>query len=219
MNETPTIKRPPPHRNIIRAANLHGLRDQSLYGWMIKLCLLLLVGTLGAFGWAFYQRTHIPKGTFFAVIQDKPTPMRVLKKPNLSTQAVLQWAVEAATAAYTLNFNNYPEQIAAVRVYFTGPGYENFLTAFNNAKILSTIKEKKLILSAVPTGTPIILNEAEGEYGWQIQFPMLITYQSASSQLQQNIVLTLLIVEVPTSESARGIGISQFTMDEKSVGS
>jgi intracellular multiplication protein IcmL len=55
---------------------------------------------------------------------------------------------------------------------------------------------------------------ATGFYAWQVQLPMLLTYQSASDNIQSRIVLTLLVTRVPTSESVKGIGISSFIVAE-----
>lgn len=208
-------------RPILRAANLMKLRDRSLYPLIVSFCLFLLPIILGLFGWSFYERINKPKQVFYAVNNENFIPLRALSYPNLSTPSVLKWAVEAASAAYTLNFNDYNQVLQSVRHYFTQAGYDNFLQALRNENVLQTIQQKKLIVSGVATDTPIILREgmtSEGFYAWQIQFPMLISYQSGSDEVQQNIVLTLLIIQVPTTESPKGIGIASFSVQSRSGG-
>lgn len=214
------MKRGKPHHLILRAANLMKLRDRSMYPVIVALTIFLIPLAFALFGWAFYERVSKPKPLFFAVNDGKAYSLYALKWPNLPTRSVLQWAVEAASAAYTMNFNDYNQVLQSVRPYFTEPGYANFIQAINNANILSTIEEKKLIVSGVATGSPIILREgptSEGYYAWQIQFPMLITYQSASDQSSQNIMLSLLIIQVPTTESVKGIGIASFNVQVRST--
>lgn len=79
---------------------------------------------------------------------------------------------------------------------------------------LEAVKAKKLIVSAVATRAPIILQKGllNGLYSWRIQMPILVTYQSASEFSQQNNVVTMLITRVSTLNSPRGIGIAQFVV-------
>jgi len=133
--------------------------------------------------------------------------------PNLTSSALLSWAAEAAAAAYNFDFYNYNKVLKNIRPYFTESGYDNFLAALNGAGTLAKIREKKLVLSSVLTAYPVIIKEGaivENTYAWQVQFPMLLTFQSASEQQKINIVVTLTIVRVPTTESSRGIGINSF---------
>ena len=85
---------------------------------------------------------------------------------------------------------------------------------------LDAVKAKKLIVSAVATRAPIILQKGilNGKYAWRVQMPILVTYQSASEFSQQNNVVTMLITRVSTLNSPRGIGISQFVVGPASGG-
>jgi len=85
---------------------------------------------------------------------------------------------------------------------------------------LDAVKAKKLIVSAVATRAPIILQKGllNGAYSWRVQMPILVTYQSASEFSQQNNVVTMLITRVPSLNSPRGIGISQFVVGPASGG-
>ena len=69
-----------------------------------------------------------------------------------------------------------------------------------------------LIVSAVATGTAVILQEGplRDVYTWRIQVPLLITYQGAStSSTQKEIAVSLLVTRVPTDQAPKGIGIAQ----------
>ena len=85
---------------------------------------------------------------------------------------------------------------------------------------LDAVKAKKLIVSAVATRAPIILQKGilNSRYSWRVQMPILVTYQSASEFSQQNNVVTMLITRVPTLNSPRGIGIAQFVVGPASGG-
>lgn len=218
---SPEPKSPPaqPHKpgqNIIFSRKM--LKGDPFYSSILLLSLILVGASILLFAWDFYARTHKDTPTFFAVMADeKVIRLRALRAPNLTTQALLDWASQAATTIYTLNFNNYKEVIRDARIYFTPAGYENFKQAINNAGIISTIVQKRLVVSAVVIDTPVVLKEAvldSGYYAWQVQFPMLLTYQSAGEQVQSRILLTLLVTRVPSSESVTGIGIASFIVTE-----
>ena len=185
---------------------------------LMVMCLLLLGIIAALVGYVFYQQKNQPKPTYFATTSDgKLIKLIALNQPNLQTNALLQWATEAGTAAYTFNFVNYRKALQDVRQYFTKLGYQNFLSALTGSRNLEAVRSKKLVVSSVPTGAPVVLKEgvtSNGRYAWQVQFPMLLTYQSASDSIKQNIVVTMLITRVPTLESERGVGIASFVVRE-----
>jgi len=194
------------------------LKADPFYSTILLSSLILTGVCLALFAWDFYARTHKDSPVFYAVSSnDKLIRLRALRAPNLNTEALLQWASEAATTVYTLNFNNYQEVIRKARVFFTETGYDNFKQAINAAGIINSIVSKRLVVSAVVTSTPVVLKEAvlaSGFYAWQVQFPMLLTYQSAGDKIESRIVLTLLITRVPASESVKGVGIASFVVTQ-----
>lgn len=162
-----------------------------------------------------YMITHPPAPKYFATsINGRITPLFPLNEPNQSDSAVLQWANQAAIAAFTYNFVNYRDELQASSGFFTAEGWDQFLTALQQSNNLDAVKAKKLIVSAVATSAPIIRQKGllNGSYSWSVQMPLLVTYQSASEFTQQNNVVTMLITRVSTLNSPRGIGISQFVV-------
>jgi intracellular multiplication protein IcmL len=169
----------------------------------------------------FYIFTHPPAPRYFATsINGRITPLFPLNEPNQSDSAVLQWANQAAIAAFTYNFVNYRDELQASSGFFTPEGWDQFLSALQNSNNLDAVKAKKLIVSAVATRAPVILQKGvlNGSFSWRVQMPILVTYQSASEFTQQNNVVTMLISRVSTLNSPRGIGISQFVVGPASGG-
>ncbi|MFO9526785.1 type IVB secretion system apparatus protein IcmL/DotI [Legionella pneumophila serogroup 1] len=168
-----------------------------------------------------YMITHPPAPKYFATsINGRITPLFPLDEPNQSDSAVLQWANQAAIAAFTYNFVNYRDELQASSRFFTAEGWDQFLGALEQSNNLDAVKAKKLVVSAVATRAPIILQKGvlNGRYSWRVQMPILVTYQSASEFTQQNNVVTMLITRVSTLNSPRGIGISQFVVGPASGG-
>ena len=168
-----------------------------------------------------YMIMHPPQPKYFATsINGRVTPLLALDQPNQSDSAVLQWANQAAIAAFSYNFVNYREELLAASSYFTQEGWSQFMDALQQSSNLEAVKSKKLIVSAVATRAPIILQKGElnGSFSWRVQMPILVTYQSASEFTQQNNVVTMLITRISTLQSPRGIGISQFVVGSASGG-
>ncbi|MCS5711129.1 DotI/IcmL/TraM family protein [Candidatus Berkiella aquae] len=213
--KSPLPSHPIKHNIIFSRKMLHG---SSFYSFLLYASLGLISTILVLFTWDFYDRTHHPIPPSFAVsADDQLIRLRTLSQPNLTTEALLRWAATAATTIYTFDFYNYNEVLKDARVFFTKAGYENFRSAITAAGIINTIVRKRLVVSAVITDTPVVLKEgqiATGNYAWQVQFPMLLTYQSASEQLKSKIIITMLVSRVPTAESVNGVGIASFIVTE-----
>lgn len=176
----------------------------------LLLCIVINIGLTGALS---YIVTHPPAPQYFATSTDgRIVPLVPLDQPNLSAAALLQWANTAAVAVYNYNFINYRQALQDASDYFTPDGWREFLNALKSSNNLDAVIAKKLIVSAVATGAPVILEQGPlmDRYAWKVQMPMLVTYQSASQFSQQSVVVTMLITRISTLSSARGIGIAQF---------
>ena len=181
-----------------------------------KILFVMLLSITLNFGLAsavLYVIANPPQAKYFATsINGRITPLSPLDKPNQADSAILQWANQAAIATFTYNFVNYQNELQSASRYFTRSGWGQFLTALRTSGNLDMVKSKKLIVSAVATRAPVILQKGPlgGRYAWRIQMPILVTYQSASEFKQQNNVVTILVKRVSTLETPRGIGISQY---------
>lgn len=181
-----------------------------------KLMLVLLISMFGNFvlcATLAYMLTHPPKPKYFATsINGRITPLVSLNMPNQSDSAILQWSNQAAIAAFSYNFVNYRTELVAASGFFTAEGWEQFINALGSSNNLDAVKAKKLVVSAVATSAPVILQKGvlNSRYSWRIQMPILVTYQSASEFSQQRLNVTMLVTRVDTLNSPRGIGIAQF---------
>ncbi len=188
---------------------------------LVVVLLLSLASNVFLAGLIVYLMLHPPAPKYFATtINGRIMPLVAMDEPNQSDSAVLQWANQAATAAFTYNFVNYRTELQASSGFFTADGWTQFLTALKDSNNLDAVKAKKLIVSAVATRAPVILQKGllNGRYSWRIQMPILVTYQSASEFSQQNNVVTMLITRVDPLNSPRGIGIAQFVVGPASGG-
>lgn len=183
------------------------------YRKVVAALLLSFFIVLTLAGALFYIVTHPPAPRYFATSNDgRLVPLIPFDRPNLTNSTVLEWANTAATAAYSYNFVNYRQALQQAADYFTPEGRQMFFNAVKSSNNLQAVIAKKLIVSAVATGVPVVLEQGVmlGRYTWKVQIPMLITFQSASQFSQQSVTVTMLIVRVSPLTSPRGIGIAQF---------
>lgn len=178
---------------------------------IIILALLLVVGMVTI---VLYQIFHKPLPVFRAVAPNgKMILLDSFNEPNLLPKTLLTWASKAAVAAYTFDFVNYTKQINAARPYFTPLGWNDYQRSI--ARLLQDLAQKQLFINGVVSGPPIISNQGElGKKGylWRVQLPFLVTYQSSENTSQENFVVLMTIVKIPTYINPTGIGIDQFVM-------
>lgn len=136
-----------------------------------------------------------------------------LERPIQSTTEVLNWTADAIVRSFTLSFANYQSQLNDSRIQFTDAGWTGFQEALSRNKILDTIITQKLVTSAVPASAPVVTASGiveNGRYGWRIQMPLIVTYESASGSQSQTFNVEAVVVRRPETENPRGLGIGQI---------
>ena len=185
---------------------------------LFVLLILVVTNIVLALG-AIHVIKNPPMPKYFATNDDgRITLLHPLSAPVLSLNALNEWAARAATAAYTFDFVNYRKSLQDASVYFTASGWRSFEQALVNSNNLKLVITQKLVATAVPTGAPVVLKRGvlNGAYSWQVQMPMLVTYQSASMNVKQPMLVTMLVRRVDVSNNPGGIAISQFIASSES---
>jgi intracellular multiplication protein IcmL len=183
------------------------------YRRVVGALLLMIFINLILGAMVFYQIANRPAPQYFATSVDgRITALYPLSDPMIPPSELIQWANRAAVAAYTYNFVDYREALQQVQNNFTPDGWKYFEEALKGARTLETVLAKKLVVSAVATGAPVILEQGviNGRYAWKVQMPLLVTYQSPNEQTQQPIIVTMTVSRVPTINTPRGIAIVSF---------
>jgi intracellular multiplication protein IcmL len=178
-------------------------------GLLLVLNLLLLVGII-------YNATHPTPPEFFATTADgRLINVHPLSDPVLTDDSVLQWSADVARAAFDLDFVNWREELQRLTSKFTPSGWAWFLQQLKASNNLSTIKELKMVSNAKITGAPQLLRKAVvgGHYAWEIQIPLLVTYQSQQKNITQTVMLTMVILRMPVKDYPQRIAINNFIAD------
>jgi intracellular multiplication protein IcmL len=183
------------------------------YRRLVMALLAMLALNAALIGIIIYQYTTRPEPRYFATSADgKITPIYALDVPVVSASALLSWANQAAVAAFSYNFANYRQALQSASEYFTPEGWKDFEAALESSNNLEAVKAKKLVVSAVATGAPVIIDQGViyGRYSWKVQMPLLVNFQSASTNFQTPLLVTLLITRVSTLYVPTGIAIAQY---------
>jgi len=161
-----------------------------------------------------FLNVYTPTRTYFATTEDgRVVPLIPLSQANLSKPALLSWAAQAASETMTFGFHDYRRRLQESSRHFTRGGWGSFTQALQDSGMIETITENRQVISATPRSAPTILSEGltpAGVYKWQVEMPMLITYELGQSRRSDSLNIRLTIVRVPKLESANGVGIEQW---------
>jgi len=139
-------------------------------------------------------------------------PMHSLSEPVITNKYLLQWAGLATRSAFNVDWVHYQTQLQTAKSDFTPSGWKKFMTAMNHSGLLSTVKDKKLEMSAIVSSPPVILRTdvLHGRFTWRVQLPILVTFSSASQTRESHWMITMNIQRISTLNAYKGIQISDF---------
>ena len=154
-----------------------------------------------------------PENRYFATTEDgRLIPLVPLSAPNLSRPALLSWVAQASSEVMTFGFHDYKRRLQEASRHFTRTGWESFTKALSRARVIDTVTENRQVVTAAPRGAPVLVSEGvfNGRYQWTIELPLLVTYQSGNKTRNDKLLITLVVVRVPSLDSPNGVGIEQW---------
>ncbi len=168
---------------------------------LVFLCLLV------------YLIFTMPRPHYFATTRTgQLVPLSALDEPVVTDTYLKKWAMAAAEACFNMNFNNYEQALKAASVNFTSSGWDSVRQSLKKAGVLSSLSDNKLFINSIVSNTPVILSRevVQGRYNWVVQFPLLLTYTSASEHSQKHLLITMNVERVPNINTAKSIQINRF---------
>jgi len=178
---------------------------------------ILVVALLVSIGLNFVLATRQPRSSYFAVDPaGRIVPIRSLLEPYVTDAYLGAWVSEKVARAYSMDPQNYRRQVGDLQPYFTTDGYEQYVQSLQTSGTIELITKNLLVMSAVPTGVPIVASRGEvnGIYFWKVQIPMLVDFRSGVKQTEKKRIVEVTVVRRQTIESPDGIGISQFVASD-----
>ena len=179
--------------------------------FLLLILVACLLGLLVFF--LLLQFAAAPAPRYFAVTANgQLLPDAPLDQPGMQNNQVANWVAENLMAIYSINFVNVDEKIKKASSAFTEAGYQNYLEVLKETGELEYIRASHSVLAAMVTAAPAITEETShnGLYLWAVKTPLNLKYHTLMSTSERNIVVKVILVRVPSSESPLGIKILKF---------
>lgn len=193
----------------------------SFYKGLHYLALSAFALSLFAIGllvWALVFLIENPTHPLYFATDDVGRLVQVVpvNVPNMSTEDVTQWTIDAAEAAFSYDYINYRSQLQSAQKYFTNYGWTKYMDAIKSSNNLVGITQRKMIALAQVVDQPKILAQGilAGAYAWKFEMPMLVTYllppYDAKSTFSNPLVVTMIVQRQPVLEGYKGLGVVQI---------
>lgn len=141
-----------------------------------------------------------------------------MDKPLYTDDWVLQWASTAVRHIMTFDFNDRKMRWMDNKVYFLDAGWAGFLAADKKSNLSAAVDQSKLVLKTAMDEAPLVTSygQYEGKFYWQVQIPVLSTYEGNGGYRQSyKYLVKLTVMQVPLTEKAQGLGIFAFNSEER----
>ena len=199
---------------VAAAARSLSFERSAHHGWRrIAFVLLGMNVLLTVALWSYIDLHDTVYVTIAATPDGKIIEAQGLEEPVRTDASLKNWAVTAVTEAFTFGHHDWRPRLSAVRVYFTDEGFDSFVAGLEESLYLDRIRDNYQVASAVAQGAPVITDArifGDGRAGWQLEFPMLITFHAGRKTSSTKMVTKVLVMRVPFDERASGIGIEQI---------
>lgn len=185
---------------------------QQLLRRSVLLNGVLGLGLVGLIGNTIWRDTHPARSHYFYT-DGHGTPREIypLDYPVMSEADLEVWTVDSIVAVYTVDFKNYRAQLSKAAEHFTIAGWNSFGTAFIQSGNLQKLKDARLVASAQPERAAVIVHQSviDDRLTWQIQFPMLVTYENENETHTEHLMVTALVVRTSDTDHPDGVAIAQ----------
>lgn len=184
-------------------------RDHYRSAIKILVILIMICAVLSVIlAWMTYDRKQ--PAYYAALTTGEVIPMHALSEPVLTSNFIVEWSALVARRIYNLSFDQYQQQLNEEASKFTADGWAKMMNAMKG--LISQLQGSRLVISSVVSGSPVIIGRMiiNGRYTWRVQMKMLVTYTSASTQSQREMVVTMNVQRVSTLNASQGIQIVDF---------
>lgn len=181
-----------------------------------RLSLALMWGSATAFllvGDRIYTAHHPPEPEYFFTDSHanliKATPMN---RPVMSDADLMDWTRTSTLSVFNFNYVHYREELSRnAQPNFTINGWNSWFVALQKAKIIESVVEAGLTVSAWPLKGPTMKKAWEGRVlTWDFRFPAAITYHNVKGDREVKVMLEVTVTRVPTSMNPKGVAIDNI---------
>ncbi|MCB1529491.1 MAG: DotI/IcmL family type IV secretion protein [Rhodospirillales bacterium] len=110
-------------------------------------------------------------------------PPASLEKPHRTAREMERWVSQTISEVFTLDGNDYTQQVETIRKYFSAAGYKQYKTYLENADMEGVLQKNDLKVRVFVEQTPLLLNNGNvgGVYRWLYEVPATISYVPRTS--------------------------------------
>ena len=192
------------------------ITTQKAFRIFTVLNLILVVIMILSISMAWNAWTNKSTPRYYATQEDgRVVPLIAISRPFLNNGQIMNFAVQAITAALTMDYKNWRRDLTDASIHFQHPGgWNNFLEALENSGTLNSIIQRKLISNAVANNPVIIDNgfDSRGRYSWTVQIPLKITFESSNERKVDDNMAEVIVSQLPTSENSAALGITRVAI-------
>jgi intracellular multiplication protein IcmL len=189
-------------------------KKNSIFFRSVIAAAVILIGLMTV---TFWRLQHPDEPQYFAVQiengQKQFTRLQSFSGRIFTREDLLLWVQEVVGNIYTFNAVTYKQRFNDILANdFTADGASSFRQALDSSQLLKQVTTQQLNVTGIVSGQPVILKEGQlmGRYTWKIQMPVLLTFESASQTTVQSAIVTILVVNIPTSDSPQAVAIQDF---------
>jgi intracellular multiplication protein IcmL len=194
-------------------------RKNAFFFKIVTSCALILAGLMAV---TFWRLLHPQEPKYYQIAVDAQgqkqyLPLQFLSGRLFSREMLLLWVQEVVADVYTFNGVNYQQKFnSLLSTDFTSNGATSFRQVLNDSQLLKQVVTQQLNLTGIVSGQPVILQQGYllGRYSWKVQMPVLLTFESASNVTTKQVIVTVLAVAVPSTQSPNTVAIDQFWSQE-----
>lgn len=153
-----------------------------------------------------------PLREYFASDNGRIFPMIPMSQPYRKPGDVIQFAKDTLTRSFTMDFENYRQDLEDNRSRYTRLGFKSYIDALQSAGILELVRQKRMNMS-ITAGTGVLVKDGieNGVYFWTIEVPIQIKLTGQLSELPtQRFLATVRVERIDTLDSIEGIGAAQL---------
>jgi len=167
---------------------------------------------------AFLYLYRNPSGPIYFAADNVSRLINIIpvSSPNMTTQEVMQWSIDAIQSAYSYDYINYREQLQSTQKYFTAYGWQEYMRALTASNNLIAVIQRRQVAVARVVGTPKIITEGilAGAYAWKFEMPVLITYYlppyDEKSKFLNARKVSVIVQRQQVLQAYKGLGIIQL---------
>lgn len=181
-------------------------RSMNLSSGLVAVCLVFG-------GYVCWREIQPPPVKYFASTPDfDPIPMTPLDEPVMTNSAVVQWTVDAALAAYNMDFLKYQQQSEAAKANFLTVAWNGWGGSYIENRNLEKLRQAGMVAKANTHWPAAIRREAvvNGRRTWEVEFPMDLAFINSNGGVPERRWVTVVVTRTPDPRYPRRIAIAQL---------